>query len=87
MFTFHVTIYVLISPTGGLEKILRLLQSIAQIIAFRSSNPHDIIIWMHIRKQFALGEESPSLSFTTNSLPLFKLVKQKERKKERKNKG
>jgi len=54
--------YMLILPQkGGLEKILRLLQSVAQIIAFQSVNPHDVIFWMHIRKQFALGT-SPLIS-------------------------
>ena len=50
--------YSLYVPTGGLEKILRLLQSFAQILAFQSLISHNALFWMHLRKQFALGEFS-----------------------------
>ncbi|KAG9245588.1 peroxisomal biogenesis factor 11 [Calycina marina] len=43
------------TDAGGIEKILRLLQSVSQIIAFQSYNKRDVAFWMHLRKHFSLG--------------------------------
>jgi hypothetical protein len=40
---------------AGLEKILRLLQALSQILAAISATPEDIKIWLLLRAQFALG--------------------------------
>jgi len=58
--------YPLYVPTGGLEKILRLLQSVAQILAFQSLHSHNALFWMHLRKQFALGEFFASLALSSS---------------------
>jgi len=48
----------LTSP-AGLEKILRLLQSLCQILTAFALTQEDAKIWMHLRKQFALGTLPP----------------------------
>jgi hypothetical protein len=44
-------------PAGALEKLLRLLQSLVQIIAALSTNSEDVELWRHLRRQFALGRD------------------------------
>ena len=44
-----------LTSTGGLEKILRLLQSLSQILAAWALTSEDAQLWLHLRRQFALG--------------------------------
>jgi len=43
---------------AGLEKILRLLQSISQILSTYASSVKDEFFWLFLRKQFALGKKA-----------------------------
>lgn len=45
--------------TAGLEKTLRLLQGLSQIIIAYTSSPLSATPWLQARKQFALGTPSP----------------------------
>lgn len=40
---------------GALEKILRLLQSLCQILASYAVGVDDAVLWIYLRKQLALG--------------------------------
>ena len=64
MTSAHVT-YLL----GGLEKILRFLQSVAQILAALAVTVDDTVYWMFLRKQFALGSFFPIPDPVSNHVP------------------
>jgi len=43
------------TDAGGLERMLRLLQALAQILAASTAVAEEAKVWLHLRMQFALG--------------------------------
>jgi hypothetical protein len=50
-------------PSAALEKILRLSQSLSQILAAYATTAEDTKTWLLLRRQFALGSSLLSKSF------------------------
>jgi hypothetical protein len=53
----------LTSPSAALEKILRLSQSLSQILAAYATTAEDAKTWGLLRRQFALGSSLLSILF------------------------
>jgi hypothetical protein len=49
---------------GGLEKLLRLLQSLSHILVAWALNAEDAKLWIHLRRQFALGSAPSVFSYS-----------------------
>jgi hypothetical protein len=62
--------------TGGLEKILRLLRALSQILAAYALTAEDAKIWLHLRDQFGLGmlNENPIRLPVLPFLPISKFI-------------
>jgi hypothetical protein len=53
----------LMTTIGALEKILRLFQALAQILAAWALTSEDAVLWLEMRRHFATGIISTSLNW------------------------